>query len=131
MMPIAVQPNQRLQQRSRKSGSERNQTDLSEIQMKRIAQKRINRRQQRLHRVIQQMTKANSQQNLKYSFRSSITGAIGNKCAHFAFTRHYSEPTSCNNGNSRRTKSPALKFIASLLPCGSYEEVHLAGIVLK
>src|SRR6266850_3302701 len=69
VMPIAVQPNQRLQQRSRESSSKRNQTDLPEIQMKRIAQKRINRRQQRLHRVIQQMTKTDSQQNLENSFR--------------------------------------------------------------
>src|SRR6266403_5974616 len=84
VVPVAVQPNQRLQQRSSKSSSERNQTDLSEIQMKRIAQQRINRRQQRLHRVIQQMTKTNSQQNLENSFRPNIPSTIGNKCAHFA-----------------------------------------------
>src|SRR5882762_4157467 len=105
MMPIAVQPNQRLQQRSRESRGERNQTDLPEIQMKRIAQKRINRRQQRLHRIIQQMAKTNSQQNLKNSFRSSITGAIGNKSANFAFARHSSEPTSDNNFNPHGAKS--------------------------
>src|SRR5437660_2638151 len=111
MMPIAIKPNQRLQQRSRKSSSKRNQTDLPKIQTKRIAQKRINRRQQRLHRVIQQMTKADSQQNLKNSFGSSIAGAIGNKCAYFAFTRHSSEPTSDNNFKPHGAKSTTLKFI--------------------
>src|SRR5258708_30211685 len=112
-MPIAVQPNQRLQQRSGKSSSKRNQTDLPEIQTKRIAQKRINRRQQRLHRVIQQMTKTNSQQNLENSFRPSITGAIGNKRANFAFTRHSSEPTSDNKRQPLIPNRRALKFIAS------------------
>src|SRR5258708_32737673 len=112
-MPIAVQPNQRLQQRSGKSSSKRNQTDLPEIQTKRIAQERINRGQQRLHRVIQQMAKTDSQQNLKNRFRPGIARAIGSKCAHFAFTRHYSEPTSDNNFNPHGVKSMTLKFIAS------------------
>src|SRR5258707_15691593 len=111
-MPITLQPNQRLQQRSRESRGERNQTDLPEIQTKRIAQKRINRRQQRLHRVIQQMAKTNSQQNLKNRFRP---GNVRRKRAHFAFTRHYSEPTSDKTSTLTGAKSTALKFIASPL----------------
>src|SRR5258706_15924273 len=69
MVFVTVQPDQRLQKRCRERSSERDQPNLAKIQMKRIAQQRINRRQQRLHSVIKQMTKTNSQQNLKNSLR--------------------------------------------------------------
>jgi hypothetical protein len=83
--------------------------------MKGIAQQRINRRQQRLHRVIQQMAKTNRQQNLKNSFRAGVAGSIGNKCADFAFARHFSEPASHNKRNPLPTRSTTLEFIASPL----------------
>src|ERR1700730_9759109 len=96
VMPVAVQPHQRLQQRCRERSGERDQPNLPEIQMKRVSQQRINRRQQRLHRVIQQMTKANRQQNLKDRFGPRVRASFGSKCIHFAFTRHFPEPASNN-----------------------------------
>src|SRR6266404_5185230 len=89
VVPIAVQTDQGLQKRRREGGSERDQPDLPKVQVKCIPQQRINRRQQRLHGVIQQMTKTNRQQNLKNSFRPRLRGNIAAQHTHFAFRRHF------------------------------------------
>ncbi len=52
-----------LQQRRRKLIRKRNQPDLAEIEMKGSLEDGINRRNQRLHHVIQQMAEADRKQD--------------------------------------------------------------------
>src|ERR1700686_1641703 len=111
VMFVAVQADPRLQQRCRECSGERNQSNLPEIQMKRVAQQRINRRQQRLHRVIQQMAKTDRQQNFKNSLRASIRGNFGGQRIQFGFTRHFVEAAS-KKVLVGPEKTPS-KFIAS------------------
>ena len=56
--PIGVEADQRLQQRRRDLVHERDQTDLAEAQTEVLLEDRIDRRQQRLHHVVQQMAEA-------------------------------------------------------------------------
>src|SRR5258706_2683686 len=119
VMFITVQSNQRLQERCSESSSERDQPDLPKIETKRIAQQRINRRQQRLHRVIKQMTKTNSQQNLKNSFRPRLRGNVATKDAYFTFARHFAKPAPKEINRRRVTRETAtLKFISLAMQFG-------------
>src|SRR5438132_9711783 len=52
---VSVKAHKWLKERSRHLGSKRDQTDLPKIQMERGAQNRIDSRNQRLHRIIQEV----------------------------------------------------------------------------
>src|SRR5258706_2508596 len=119
VMFITVQSNRRLQERCSESSSERDQPDLPKIETKRIAQQRINRRQQRLHRVIKQMTHTTSQQNLKNSFRPRLRGNVATKDAYFTFARHFAKPAPEEINRRRVTRETAtLKFISLAMQFG-------------
>ena len=64
-MAIAIKTDERLQQRGSKRGSKGDDSDLAVIQAERIAKHGIDTRQKRLHRVIEQVTEADGQQNLE------------------------------------------------------------------
>ena len=60
---IRVEADQRLQQGRGELIRQRDEPDLSEIQVERDLQQRIDRRHQRLHHVVQEVAKADGRQN--------------------------------------------------------------------
>jgi len=74
---VGVEPHDRLKQRSGQLQREGDPPNLSVIQMEAGFQQRINRRNQRLHRVIQQMTEADGEKNRKNGFRGGFRASCG------------------------------------------------------
>jgi hypothetical protein len=60
---IGIQADEGLQQRSSKLESQRNQSDLAKVELKRILQNGIDRRNKRLNGVVEQMREAGCHQN--------------------------------------------------------------------
>jgi hypothetical protein len=69
---IGIESDDGLEQRSSQLDSKSDKTNLAEIKMERVFEQRINRRHQRLQRVIQEMAKTDGKQNFEYSFRASV-----------------------------------------------------------
>ena len=63
LAPVGVQPDQRLQQRTRGLEGEGQQANLPERQVEAALEQRIDRRKQRLHRVVQQVAQGDDQQH--------------------------------------------------------------------
>jgi hypothetical protein len=66
-LAIGVETDQRLQQRGDALQDQRDQSDLTEAQIERALEDRIDRRQQRHDQVVQQMAKADRRQDDKCS----------------------------------------------------------------
>jgi len=64
-MTVAVEPDQRLEQRRSKRGGKGDQTDLAKVQTKSVPEQRINGRKKGLHRVIEQMADADGEQDFE------------------------------------------------------------------
>ena len=76
--PVGIQADDRLQQRCRDLVGQRDQADLAETQVMTAFEHRIQREDQRLHHVVQQMGKTDGEQNREYgAFRSAGCGQCG------------------------------------------------------
>src|SRR5258708_17174244 len=60
---VGVETDKRLEERRRRLAGERDQADLAEVEMERAFQQRIDRRDQRLHHVVEEMAEADGGQN--------------------------------------------------------------------
>ncbi len=60
---VGVEPHKRLEERGGELIHERDQSDVPEIQLERVFQNRINRRDERLHGVVEQMRETERGQN--------------------------------------------------------------------
>jgi len=88
VVAVAVEPDERLQQRCGEGGGEGDQAYLAEVQMEGVAQQRINRGQQRLHRVVEKMAKADGQQNFENGFFAGVGAGAGVQRTYFGFRGH-------------------------------------------
>jgi len=73
---VGVEPDQRLQKTCHHLVGERQQSDLAEVQMKGALENGIDRRQQRLHHVIDEMADADRGQDAQDETRSSRSRAL-------------------------------------------------------
>src|SRR5215472_15081079 len=69
MPTVCVPPHDRLQQRSDDLVGQRERAEVPEEQVKRRLENRVDRRQKRLHHVVQQVAKADRRQNTKQPSR--------------------------------------------------------------
>ncbi len=77
--PVCVEADDRLQQRGGELVGQRDQTDLAEIEVEAALEDRIDRRQQRLHHVVQQVAEAQRRQDAECRARGEGTGAGGHE----------------------------------------------------
>jgi hypothetical protein len=75
----------RSEKRRRRLAGERDQADLSEIEMERAFQQWIDRRNQRLHHVVQEMAEADGRQNAKGRIRPHTLRSFRRDCTHVSF----------------------------------------------
>jgi hypothetical protein len=65
-MLVAVEPDQRLQDRGRELEDERDDADVHEVEGQRLLHQRIDREQHRLHRVVEEMGPAHREQDRQH-----------------------------------------------------------------
>ena len=76
-MAIVEVADEGLQQRRRDLIGQRDHPDLAEVEMKGLFEYGINRRDQRLHHVVQEVAKGGSEQNRKNQFLPDMFRSLG------------------------------------------------------
>ena len=87
-MTITVESDQRLEQRRGKRGSKGDQTDLAKVQAKGVSEQRIKSREKGLHRVVEEMTDTDSEQDLERGALDSTGERLGVKRRDVGLSRH-------------------------------------------